>query len=32
MKKRKTIIISESQAKTLISKIISEAKRLRNAF
>lgn len=30
MKKRKIIIITESQAKLLISKIIFEAKRLRN--
>jgi len=32
MKKRKIIIINELQAKTLISKIISEAKRLRNTL
>lgn len=30
MKKRKIIIITESQAKSLISKIIFEAKKFRN--
>jgi hypothetical protein len=32
MKKKKIIIITESQAKSLISKIIFEAKNLRNTL
>jgi len=32
MKKKKIILITEKQAKSLISKLISEAKRLRNTL